>query len=109
MKYCIIYAMLRPEIQEKISVGLLAFSADGDIFYKYSNKKMSAVKILMSNNSFSNFSEMVENFDKNISVDGVSYLNRYSNNLMSVSRLTNIDVDYNSKNLNRLYSVYVDR
>lgn len=110
MKFSIIYAMLRPEIQEKISVGLVAFSDNGNFFYRYSERKMSAVKLLMSSNSFVKFSDMISNFDKKgVTLENISYMSRYSNNLLSVSAPTSILTEYNDSNLKSLYSLYVDK
>ena len=46
LEYSIIYAMIRPEIQERVSIGIV-FCNEGIIEVMYSNEKLKEVKDLV--------------------------------------------------------------
>lgn len=109
MKYSIIYAVLRPEIAEKISVGIII--VDGkDIDIKYSKNKLSALKGLFSPAEHKFVYRVISSLKKNGSINSeasINYLSRYSNNLIALSPLTSIDIEASDKNKERLYRNYV--
>ena len=51
MEYSIVYAVIRPEIRERLSVGII-FCSEGNIEVKYSNVKLRVVKHLVPNEDY---------------------------------------------------------
>ena len=49
MKYSIIYGVIRPEIAEQLSVGIIIVDGD-EISVRYSTKKMNVMKALYTEN-----------------------------------------------------------
>jgi len=100
LKYSIIYAVIRPEISEQISVGLIF--VDGDkVEMRYSNEKLKALQGLFPEKSYNFISRVVRSMGKNHSeytVDTIDYLTRYSNNMISLSPLQSIDVQPTEQN-----------
>jgi len=109
LKYSIIYAVIRSEISEQISVGIII--VDGDMLeVRYSQKKLDALKALFSEKECKFVSSVVTSLKKNNSInsiDAVNYLTRYSNNLIAVSPLQSIDVAPTEQNKEWLFKNYV--
>lgn len=109
MRYSIIYAELRPEIAERISIGLIV--VDGNkIEVLYSGQKLEALKGLMPAQQQQFVVDVVSAMrDKGTvkTVEDINYLSRYSNNLITVSPLRTIDVEATKKNKDRLYQNYI--
>lgn len=109
LKYSIIYAVIRSEISEQLSVGLII--VDGDTLeVRYSQKKLNALKTLFSDKEYRFVSRVITSLKKNQSinsVDAVNYLTRYSNNLIAVSPLQSIDVSSTEQNKEWLFRNYV--
>jgi hypothetical protein len=108
-KYSIIYAVIRPEISERLSVGLIIVDGDNvDVFY--SREKLKALKLLFSEKECKFISRVVSSMKKDQTVnstEAINYLTRYSNNLIAVSPLQQIDVAPTKLNKDRLYKNYV--
>ena len=109
LKYSIIYAVIRPEISEQISVGLIF--VDGDkIDMRYSSEKLKALQGLFSKESYNFISQVVRSMGRRQSeytVDTIDYLTRYSNNIISLSPLQSIDIIPSEQNKIKLYRNYV--
>ena len=109
LRYSIIYAVIRPEIAEQVSVGLIF--VDGDkVEMRYSNEKLKALQGLFPEKSYNFISRVVRSMWKNHSeytVDTIDYLTRYSNNMISLSPLQSIDVLPTEQNKAKLYRNYV--
>lgn len=107
MKYSIIYIETHPEIQERLSVGLMV--ADGDLVeVRTSIEKIKAAEVLLSKKEFVFVSRTLAEMKKNVQTEQeVSYLSRYSNNLITVSPLQSIDMDNTPKNREWLYHNYI--
>jgi hypothetical protein len=125
--YSILSAVVRPEIQEKISIGLLLVS-DGELFFSISKHKLSVVKTLIDISLYKFLNETIrqietavsaENSDKKslfqksepslpFSLGYLSYMNRYSNNLINFSAPVEIDIPANTELYNFLFKKYVD-
>ena len=109
MKYSIIYAVIRPEIAERVSLGLIF--VDGDkVDIRYSKQKLEAVRGLFSQKEFDFLSQVVSSMptDNNInSIEAIDYLTRYSNNLIAVSPLQNIDISPTEQSKVRLFKNYI--
>lgn len=109
MKYSIIYAVLRPEISEQISVGLII--VDGQtIEIKYSKQKLDALKGLFSDDQQKFLSRVVSSLKRKGSlktINDINYLTRYSNNLIALSPLKTVDIEPSKKNKDLLYKNFI--
>lgn len=109
LKYSIIYAVIRSEISERLSVGLII--VDGDQFeIRYSKKKIDALHGLLSEKELQFVSGVIFSLNRNKSVnsvEAVNYLTRYSNNLIAVSPLQSIDIEPTESNKSWLFKNYV--
>lgn len=107
MKYSIVYIETHPEIQERLSVGLMV--ADGDLVeVKTSLKKIKAAEVLLSKKEFVFVSRTLAEMRKNIQTEQeVNYLSKYSNNLITISPLQSIDMDNTPENRDWLYRNYI--
>lgn len=110
-RYSIIYAVLRPEISERLSVGLII--VDGDkIDVRYSRHKLNALQPLFSEKEYKFLSRVLSTMKRSQTVkstDSINYLARYSNNLIAVSPLQTIDIAPTESSKERLYRNYVYR
>ena len=109
LKYSIIYAMIRPEISEKISVGLII--VDGSqIDVRYSRQKLNALQWLFPEKEYRFVSRVVSQMKRKkriTTAEEVNYLSRYSNNLIAFSPLQSIDVAPTEKSKEWLFKNYV--
>ena len=109
MKYSIIYAVLRPEISERVSVGLIIVDGN-DISIRYSKNKLSALKGLLSEGEYKFITKVITSIKRNRTIESegaINYLSRYSNNLIAVSPLTEVDIEGTVKNKDLLYRNYI--
>ena len=109
MKYSIIYGVIRPEIAEQLSVGIIIVDGD-EISVRYSTKKMNVMKALYTENEYKFLGKVLRSLSKNGSIqstDVINYLARYSNNLIAVSKLQTINLEPTKKNKEWLYKNYV--
>lgn len=109
LEYSIVYATIRPEIRERVSIGII-FCQNGTIEVKYSNAKLNVVKQLVSEEEYNYlrrtmFSMSTQNTLSSVSV--IDYLNRYSNNVLAISDIRKIKMDSPRLSKNRLYEMYV--
>lgn len=131
-QYSILSVLIRPEIQEKISIGLLLFDVD-QVYFSYSKNKLSAARTLLSNSSFKILKDTLENIERKIEADNtnysdkrgfkifknkvfentfsasyISYLSRYSNNVIAFTNPKEIYLEINNDNFKSLFKKYVD-
>ena len=100
LKYSIIYVVIRPEILEQVSVGMII--VDGEqIDVRYSRQKLNALQELFSEEEYHFISRVVN------SVEDINYLTRYSNNLIAFSPLQSIDISPTKQSKNWLFRNYV--
>ncbi len=100
LRYSIIYAVIRPEISEQVSVGLII--VDGEqVDVRYSRQKLNALHFVSRV-----VSQMKRNKRVN-TVEDVNYLTRYSNNLLAFSPLQSIDVAPTEQSKDWLFRNYV--
>ena len=109
LKYSIIYAVIRPEISEQVSVGLII--VDGEqVDVRYSRQKLNALQGLFPEKECRFLSRVVSQMGRgkrvNTIVD-VNYLTRYSNNLLAFSPLQTIDVAPTEQSKDWLFRNYV--
>ena len=107
LKYSIIYAVIRPEISEKLSVGLII--VDGDqVDVRYSSHKLNVLQGLFPEKEHEFVAKVVRSLNKSVdSVEAIDYLTRYSNNLIAVSPLQSINIKPTQQNKDWLYRNYV--
>ena len=109
LKYSIIYAVIRPEITERLSLGLIIV-VDEHVEVLYSRVKLNALKALFSEKECKFINRVVTSMrreQKVNSIDAINYLTRYSNNMIAVSPLQKIDIAPTKTNKERLYKNYV--
>lgn len=108
-QYSIVYGLLNVETTERLSVGIL-YVVDGKTSFKYSTKKMSALKLLMDNTEYTFFDKIVRNMGDNLkstTPDRINYLSRYSNNMIQFSPLQTIDLEPSKDNQDWVFKTYV--
>lgn len=107
LQYSIIYADIRPEIKERLSVGIMTIEQD-KVHVMYSQKKLNIVKLLYTPKEYKAISSIVrKELHKLDSVETLKYLTRYSNNLISFSPIQSIDRTQTNINGEWLYKNYV--
>lgn len=109
LRYSIIYAVIRPEISEQLSVGLIIVDNQG-IEVRYSQKKLSLLQGIFSEKECRFISKVINSLQRSQSVnsvEAVNYLTRYSNNMISVSPLQTIDIEASEQSKDWLFRNYV--
>ena len=107
MKYSIIYIETKPEIQERLSIGLIVLT-EGRIEVKTSVKKLRATQPLLSSKEYKIVTRILRDMKNSIKTEQmVDYLTRYSNNLITISPMQTIDIEDSKKNRDWLYRNYV--
>ncbi|MBQ7689968.1 MAG: hypothetical protein IJT30_02095 [Muribaculaceae bacterium] len=96
---------MNPEISERISLGLVIVG-DKEISVRYSTQKMKALRLLCDEKQYEFVSRVIRSMHFG-SVDEINYMVRYSNNLIALSAVQQIDLDNNEQNRNWLYRNYV--
>jgi hypothetical protein len=128
--YSIVYANIRPSVDERVSIALLLRN-ENEIIFKHAPKKMDFLRHILSPEAFSLLQTCVKNLDQyianpeevnkkygyNMAIEPfnqrfleksyVAYLSKYSNNLLSFSAPTAIDVAVNDHIFTKLFQKYV--
>ena len=109
LRFSIIYAVIRPEISERLSVGIII--VDGDkVDVRYSRQKLNALQALFPEKEYRSVARVVTSMRQHQTVntpEDINYLTRYSNNLVTVSPLQSIDIEPTIRNKEKLYRNYV--
>ncbi|MBR4844999.1 MAG: hypothetical protein IKU98_01090, partial [Bacteroidaceae bacterium] len=87
LKYSIIYGVIRPEISEQLSLGLIIVDGD-NVKVWYSIEKLNALQGLYTKSEYDFVHRVMKSISSdNViqSTDAINYLSRYSNNLIAVS------------------------
>ena len=109
LKYSIIYGVVRVEISERISLGLII--VDGDrISIRYSRKKLEVLRLLLSQREYEFIQKVLLSMSRKKTIHSaemVSYLSRYSNNLIAFSPLQAIDLEPTKGTQDWLFHNYV--
>lgn len=114
--YAIIYAFIRPDIDEKISIGLLCISND-KIYLKTSNKKLTIAKSLVPEHLALALENELQSITKMASAEKIddsifneryfNYLHSYKNNIIGFSIANHLDIEINETIFDKLYRKYV--
>lgn len=109
LKYSIIYAVIRPEITERISIGIIMSDGE-DIDIRYSTEKLNALKYLVDEKEYKFVVDTITSIERHKVVESeveIEYLSRYSNNLISLSQLQTIDLKPTDFHKDWLFNKYV--
>lgn len=109
LRYSIIYAVIRPEISERLSVGLIIVHGD-KVDVRYSRQKLNALQTLFPEEEYKFVARVVNSMQRNQTAntpEAINYLSRYSNNLIAFSPLQTIDIEPTRKSIDKLYKNYV--
>jgi len=107
LQYSIIYADIRPEIQERLSLGVLTIE-NNKVHVRHSEKKLRVLKQLYTPKEYQAISSIVRRGLRELtSVETLKYLTRYSNNLISFSPIQSIDKTQANITGEWLYKNYV--
>jgi len=117
--YSILTVPIRPASQEQLNIGLLLFD-EQNLLFKFSTKKLEFIKKLLPDNSFNLLKSYVFGLadqlssksdvsmkDKFIKTEFVSYLSNYSNNLITFSRPTSIELEVTDQNFRSLFEKFI--
>ena len=116
--YSILYTSVRPIAKEQLSIGFFMFDGTKSFFH-FSNEKVNLTKRLLTESSFVMLKNYLEGLRRdiqisghekgfsNISPDYFNYLSNYSNNLISFSKPTSIDVELSQDNFEKLFEKFV--
>lgn len=122
--YSILYVALNTALDERVSIGVLLSDSEHDIF-KYSSEKLLALKSLMDPERYSLMKNYLKALEDNVNFNTadlseakpfnrewinesyISYLSRYSNNLIQFSEPRSIDIEFGFENFKRIFEKYV--
>ncbi|PRZ19127.1 hypothetical protein [Flavobacterium granuli] len=126
--FSILYIPISATLDERVSIGLIM--SDGKHhFFKYSHSKLQAIKGLLSNESYLILKTYLKSLEKDIKSTGentdclfsidiaskakwvnhsyISYLSKYSNNLIQFSEPKFIDVALSNDTYRRVFEKYI--
>ena len=109
LRYSIIYAVIRPEISEQVSVGVIMVAGE-KVNVRVSRQKLNALQALFPEAEYKFVSRVVRQMQRKgevKSVNTINYLSRYSNNLIAFSPLQSVDVEPTEKSMDWLFRNYV--
>jgi hypothetical protein len=124
--YSILYVTLNTTLNERVSVGML-MSNGFEHNFKFSSEKLTAFKGILSNERFNIVKNYLKSVEKEICFkphqlftekelkndwinEGyISYLSKYSNNIIQFSAPKTIDVDLNADNFKKVLEKYIFR
>ncbi|MDW8850988.1 hypothetical protein SD960_12860 [Flavobacterium sp. MMLR14_040] len=124
--YSILYVTLNTTLNERVSVGML-MSNGLEHYFKFSSEKLSAFKGILNNERFNIVKNYLKSVEKEICFkphqlfeekelkndwinEGyISYLSKYSNNIIQFSAPKTIDIDLNTDNFKRVFEKYIFR
>ena len=111
IEYSIVYGLLEPETSERLNLGVVIWS--GETFsFRWSYEKLIAMHHCMSDKEWKALHKLltdIENGDFVKLSKDVSYLSRYSNNLIGFSPVRVIDLPLTEESKNWLYKHYICR
>lgn len=125
--YSILSALIRPEIQEKITIGLLLMD-DHHVFFEYSKNKLNSARTLVTENAYLSLKDALKNigatvdlqlnanktyeldFEKKSPLTNsyIEYLSRYNNNILAFTIPKEIELEVNSSIFSNLYKKFID-
>ena len=126
-QYSILSVLIRPEIQEKITIGFLLMD-ENNVFFNFSKNKLAAAKSLLSSNAYKSLKDALYNINatsenqhlkeqpntiisrksNTFSKSYIEYLSRYNNNILSFSSPKEIELDATIDIFSKLYRKFID-
>ena len=126
-QYSILSILIRPEIQEKISIGFLLMDEE-KVFFDYSKRKLGIAKSLLSDNAFKSLKDALSNIQATANIqyskEGsailnikssntfnksyIEYLSRYNNNILSFTSPKAIELEASLTIFSKLYQRFID-
>lgn len=128
--YSILYVNLNTTLEERVSIGVVVSNGIKN-YFKYSTDKLSAFKGLLNTERYGLIKNYLKSIEKQIGDSNVSitsplfekkefqnnwvnksyltYLSKYSNNIVQFSLPKSIDVELNSNNFKRIFEKYIFR
>lgn len=109
LRYSIIFGLIRPEISGQISLGIIYVNGEY-ISVRFSEEKLQMMKPFLSQRSYEALDIVLHAIKTDYpirSVNEISYLSRYSNNLIGFSELKDIKQDATEKNKDWLFNNYI--
>ena len=121
--YSILYCTIRPNLDEKVSIGLF-IGNENVCKFQYSVEKLNVIKGLFSDSAFNTLKISLKSLQKlsaecesdilgaykgvlTLKEQYFTYLSRYSNNLITYSEPKAIDVDINKEVFNKLFEKFI--
>jgi len=122
--FTILYIPINTTFDEKVSIGLIMSDNDSH-YFKYSSTKLSVIKGLLNNQSHSILKDYLKSLDKEINQKEnlndsiiyennnwvnesyISYLSKYSNNLIQFSKPTDIKIELSKDSFKLLFEKYI--
>jgi len=123
--YSILYITLNTTLNEKVGIGVLLSDSENNIF-KYSLEKLLAVKGLIESERYNLIKSYLKSLEDNINnvndinlfgnkpvksewltENYISYLSRYSNNLIQFSEPKYIDIEFSLDNFKKIFEKYI--
>jgi len=130
--YSILSVNIRPEINERLSIGLLMICGE-KVLFRHSASKLSVIQKLISKDVYKatqNYLKLVETsvtsnatissnsnefplkieskYDRLFSEQYIEYLSRYNNNLISFSKPNFVDLEANDQIFGLLFNKFID-
>ena len=124
----ILYVPISATLDERVSIGLVMFNDDHQ-FFKYSQPKLNAIKGLLDNESNTILKSYLKSLEKEINVVAesekdlfsinkpskakwvsnsyISYLSKYSNNLLQFSEPKSIDIPLSEVTFRKVFEKYI--
>lgn len=116
-KFSVVYAVTRPVAGEKISIGIIVLGAGGEkSSFTYSRKKIEIARSLMTHEEGEFMVNAVNSFEANVIQNSsaheverkLSYLSRYTNNVLEIQPVQELDIEFKETDKNWLYKKYVE-
>jgi len=126
--FSILYIPISATLDEKVSIGLVMSNGE-EHFFKYSHQKLQAIKGLLNNESYLILKTYLKSLEKEINITEennnnlfsidiaskakwvnhsyISYLSKYSNNLLQFSEPKFIDVSLSNAIYRRVFEKYI--
>lgn len=118
--YTIVYSPFSAVSQERFNLGMIMLDDQGTIRYRFSQEKLNRAKKLFSDEAFKLIKSFLSSIDEKLTdkdrlignsadfnIDYLSYLSKYSNNLVGFTNPQVIDINLTQDNFDKLYSKYV--
>ena len=128
--YSILYINLNTTLNERVSIGVLVSNGLKN-YFKYSTEKLSAFKSILNNERYGLVKNYLRSIEREIGFNDIktssqlfgnrefkndwvnesylTYLSKYSNNIVQFSLPKTIDVELNDINYKRIFEKYIFR